>query len=274
MPWTYDLTAWILRLISNKKPYVPKEEEVYFKEIFATTAVYFAKFGNKVDFADKTVLDVGCHTGASCFYLAFNGAARVVGTDINEEAINFAKQKLAEYPSLVNVVSFCILRDLPREQFDIVMSKESFEHYSNPESMMDAMKQHLKPKGIIVVGFEPLWKSPYGGHISAFSRLPWIHLLFPEPILMQELRRYFKNQRITSFEEMGLNKMTCERFLRIIKDNELETDFIEVNLAYSPLGKCLARIFKVLSLFSSIREYFSVNLYCILRAKPIKGKPA
>jgi len=148
--------------------------------------------------------------------MAFNGAAKVVGVDINEEAINFAKRKLIEYPTVAGAVSFFVLKDLPKEKYDIILSKDSFEHYANPESMMYIMRQHLKFDGIIIVGFEPLWKSPFGGHIRDFSRFPWIHLLFPEPILMEELRRFFKDKRIKSFSQIiggsGLNKMSYKGF--------------------------------------------------------------
>ena len=271
MSWASEITAWILRLLSNKKPYVAKQKEVYFRERFASTAEFFAHFGNKFNFGDKTVLDIGCDTGATCFYMAFNGAKKVVGTDINEEAINFAKKKLTEYPSLADVISFFTLKDLPKEQFDIVLSKDSFEHYSNPESFMKTMKQYLKLDGIMVIGFCPLWKSPYGGHIKNFSSLPWIHLLFPEPILMKELRRYYKDQRIESFSKIiggsGLNKMTYERFLRIVKDNGLEFDYIDTNTTSRSPHKYIAKIFKLLSRLPQIRDYLTVSVYCILRIK-------
>ena len=47
MSWASEITAWILRLLSNKKPYVAKQKEVYFRERFASTAEFFAHFGKK-----------------------------------------------------------------------------------------------------------------------------------------------------------------------------------------------------------------------------------
>ena len=273
MSWTYMLAAWILRLLSTKKPYAAKQTEQSFKDAyapeFASTAEYFARFGNKVNFIGKTVLDFGCDIGSSCFYMSFNGAAKVVGTDINEEAINFAKSKLIEYPSQINVISFFVVKDLPNEQFDIIFSKDSFEHYVNPEMIIDSMKQYLKPNGILVIGFSPLWKSPYGGHLNTFSRWPWIHLLFPEPVLMQELRRHFKNEQIKSFAQIasGLNKITYERFLGIVKENGLEFSYLETNMASKSKDQFILKIFKLLSLFPPIRDYFTVSIYCILRIK-------
>jgi len=48
----------------------------------------------------------------------------------------------------------------------------------------------------IAIGFGPLWKSPYGGHIGYMTRLPWAHLLFSERAIMRERRRFFPNDPV------------------------------------------------------------------------------
>jgi len=52
------------------------------------------------------------------------------------------------------------------------------------------MKQYLKQDGLLVIGFSPLWKAPYGGHIRFMTKLPWAHLIFPEEVIMAERRRF------------------------------------------------------------------------------------
>jgi SAM-dependent methyltransferase len=42
--------------------------------------------------SDNTYLDVGCGTGKVCFELVKNGAAKAIGTDLSEDAIEEAKQ--------------------------------------------------------------------------------------------------------------------------------------------------------------------------------------
>ncbi|WP_239060909.1 methyltransferase domain-containing protein [Desulfovibrio sp. JC022] len=40
----------------------------------------------------RTFLDVGCNEGFFCGYALFDGARKVLGIDINEQAINSAKR--------------------------------------------------------------------------------------------------------------------------------------------------------------------------------------
>ena len=45
---------------------------------------------------DKTVLDVGCASGRFAFQMIEAGATKVFGTDISNEAVNFAKERAKE----------------------------------------------------------------------------------------------------------------------------------------------------------------------------------
>jgi len=100
----------------------------------------------------------------------------------------------------------------------------------------------------MVMGFSPLWKSPYGGHIPCFTKFPWIHLLFPEKLLMHELARFLKNDRVESFRDIasGLNKMTHQRFLEIIQGHGLRFEFLKTNVSCNPKQKIILGIFSVM----------------------------
>ena len=89
-----------------------------------------------------------------------------------------------------SVVKLELADDLGHDKFDIVLSKDSFEHYNDPENQIFTMQQYLKEEGILVIGFGPLWKSPYGGHISWMTKFPWAHLIFPESVIMAERKTY------------------------------------------------------------------------------------
>ena len=128
------------------------------------------RFKGKINSKGKTILDIGCGYGSVCIYLAQNGAKKVVGVDINRTRILFAKTKLNnDYPKLSNIVDFKHVEDLDDEKFDIVLSKDSFEHFSDPEKFIFSMKNNLKKDGVMVIGFSPLWKSPYGGHTNIYD---------------------------------------------------------------------------------------------------------
>jgi hypothetical protein len=60
-----------------------------------------------------------------------------------------------------------------------VFSKDSFEHFAEPEAIVERMIEVLQPDGRLVIGFDPLWKGPTVGHIDFMTKLPWAHLLFP-----------------------------------------------------------------------------------------------
>jgi hypothetical protein len=127
------------------------------------------------------------------------------------------------------------------------------------------MMRLLAPGGMIAIGFGPLWKSPYGGHIRYMTRLPWAHLLFPERVVLRERERFFPDQRVRTFGEIvgGLNKMTLSRFRAIIAANDLEEVYFRVNASKHRLGPA----FSLLAKLPLAREYFSFNLYGLWRPR-------
>jgi 2-polyprenyl-3-methyl-5-hydroxy-6-metoxy-1,4-benzoquinol methylase len=66
------ITQWILHLFCTKEYYHVRDYEHYFKKGFVSSVEFFSRFENKVDFKGKSVLDVGCGLGATCFYMALN----------------------------------------------------------------------------------------------------------------------------------------------------------------------------------------------------------
>lgn len=132
---------------------------------------------------------------------------------------------------------------------------------------MSVLKSRLKPDGKMIIGFSPLWKSPYGAHTWNLSRWPWIHVIFLESVVMSEFRRYFENDKYTSYENSGLNKMTADRYLRIVQENDLKIEYIGFNLSSNIKSRCALAFFNVLRLLPGLREYFTVNVYSILQIK-------
>jgi 2-polyprenyl-3-methyl-5-hydroxy-6-metoxy-1,4-benzoquinol methylase len=114
------------------------------------------------------VLDVGCGTGPSCIYAGLKGARRVVGVDILPGALDYARSRLhREYPELANTIEFRLtngdLKEIGFGKFDVIISQNSFEHYSYPENIIAKFTEFLSKDGILAIAFAPLWKSPYGG---------------------------------------------------------------------------------------------------------------
>jgi len=227
---------------------------------------FFNRFNVSVEIMQKTVLDVGCGLGSCCIYMALNGAKKVAGVDIDERRISFAKSKIVNaYQNLSEVVEFRVASDLKSEKFDIIISKDSFEHYADPENLIITLKQHLNEGGIVVIGFGPLWKAPYGGHIGYMTKVPWAHLLFRESVIMRERKRFRPDEDAESFEQVrgGLNKMTVKRCVNAIAASGLKIEYFETNVS----RRKLVRLFKVLRRIPFCRDLFTQNLYTIARLR-------
>ena len=96
--------------------------------------------------------------------LVEHGAARAVGIDT--QSVDTAEAKLErDFPHLRDRVSFRQLEpgyDVGEERFDLVLSKDTFEHIDDPDAYVAAMKHCWEPGGEIAIGFGPLWESPWG----------------------------------------------------------------------------------------------------------------
>jgi hypothetical protein len=100
------------------------------------------------------------------------------------------------------------------------------------------------------------------GHIDYMTPVRCAHLVFPEEVIMDERRR-FRPDRARTFGEVpgGLNKMTLERFERIIDSSGLETVYFATNVGDHPAVKAM----RVINRFPSLREYFTTSVYGVWR---------
>ena len=267
------LAEKLFRLICVKDPRQSEHhKENYFTQGFQGAEIFFGRFAGHADFRGKDILDFGCGYGSTCFYMAQRGAKSVIGLDIDEDRVNFAKSQLVSaYGELLSIVQFYLLDTFPEgQQFDMVISQDCFEHYANPEEAVCQMKQYLKQDGLLVIGFSPLWKAPYGGHIGFMTKLPWAHLIFPEEVIMAERRRFRPDEEAKSFEQIrgGLNKMTLARYLQIMQDSALEFEYFRVNVSTSKLMK----VFNLLRRIPFCREFFTQSVYSVMRPKTCKSR--
>ena len=260
----------LFHLICVKNYTIPQERPGYDEYEFRKSMGYAEEFFNRryrgqLDFRDKSVVDIGCGYGSTCIYMGLKGVRQVVGIDIDEHRLNFARNKLAaEYPELEGRVEFTL--KIPQTQkFDIALSFNSFEHYADPENFIFTMKQYLKPNGFMAVAFGPLWKSPWGGHIDFMTRFPWAHLIFPELVIMRERRRFRPDEAAESFEQIrgGLNKMTLRRFKMIITDHQLEFSYFKTNVS----RRKVIKVFNMLKHLPSCEEYFTIDVCSIAISK-------
>ncbi|MGH9470975.1 MAG: class I SAM-dependent methyltransferase [Terriglobia bacterium] len=171
----------------------------------------------------KVLADFGCGEGDEAIELARDVAHRVIGIDIRERLLERARQKAAT----AGVSERCDFVREPNEKVDAIVSLDSFEHFSDPATVLRLMYDSLKPGGFVAASFGPTWYHPFGGHL--FSVFPWAHLLFSEAALVR-WRSGFRRDGATRFREVegGLNQMTIARFKKLIRRGPFHAEFLEL----------------------------------------------
>lgn len=227
---------------------------------------FWSRFGGRPDFTNKVVGDVGCGHGSLCVDMALLGATKVIGFDLDSERITCAQEiTKTYYPQLSQTLEFRLqdLADASERDFDIFVSKDTFEHLIELPKVLGAMRDRLKPGGKIYIGFGPLWNSPYGDHRRTRVGFPWGHVLLNESFLIKHVNRLggYCNQKVNSIQDLGLNKFSLADYRRFFTESGLKIVFFQVNHSTRPIS----RLFSSLRKLPYLEEYFSHNIYCILQ---------
>jgi SAM-dependent methyltransferase len=185
--------------------------------------------------------------------MAKSGASQVVGIDIQWHD---RARMLAEEHACSGRVRF-VDRLQPDEMgtFDMVLSCSAMEHFADPAAVVAQMKAAVRPGGMVIISFAEPWFGPRGSHFDGFSRLPWVNLLFPESVVMRARSR-FRSDGARHYEEVsgGLNRMSLEKFERIIRDSGMTVEYYR---AFMTKGLPVGRI-------PVLRELFAAAAACIL----------
>jgi O-antigen biosynthesis protein len=98
---------------------------------------------------DGDVLDAACGVGYGSARLA-EVARRVVGVDLSEDAIAYARIRYAA-PNVEFQVADLLALDLPAASFDVVCSFETIEHLPDQEAFLAHVARVLRPDGTLFV---------------------------------------------------------------------------------------------------------------------------
>lgn len=172
----------------------------------------------------KCVVDFGCGAGYQSIALVKKFDCSVIGVDANKKTLEKAIINAKNYNISSQRLSFVesISSDM-LNSFDVVISQNAFEHFKNPEQILNEMNGLLNDSGIVILTFGPPWFAPYGSHMQFFCKVPWINIIFSEKTVMN-VRSTFRNDGATRYEdvESGLNRMTVARFENIVSSNNLK----------------------------------------------------
>lgn len=192
-----------------------RQDRAYFAEEIENTPYWWERIGEGVDLRDQRVLDFGCGHGALSVSAAQRGAREVLGIDLDRRRIDFASRHLSnQYPALKEVVRFSTadISELDGAAlFDVILSKDTLEHVDDIRLIAQQMRRLLRPGGRLVVGFSPLFYSPFGDHGRVGIALPWVPALLPERLALAVASRR-AGHCVNSFSELGLNRLKPAQF--------------------------------------------------------------
>jgi ubiquinone/menaquinone biosynthesis C-methylase UbiE/glycosyltransferase involved in cell wall biosynthesis len=140
--------------------------------------------------AGKAVLDIASGEGYGSFLLA-SAAAKVIGVDISQQAVEHAQVKYAA-ENLTFRQGSCGDIPLTDASVDAVVSFETIEHHAEHEAMMTEIKRVLRPDGFLIIScpdkYEYSDKPNYQNefHVKELYREEFRNLL----------KEYFKNHCI------------------------------------------------------------------------------
>lgn len=233
-------------------------------------------------------LEIGCgHGGISCF-LAVSGARRVVGIDINEQNLDYGYRLKREIearlgPACELPLEFRVMNAMalgfPEGSFDLVVAENAFEHYSEPQVVMEQAYKVLRPGGRLLVPIFSSIYSKYGLHLKNGLKLPWANLIFSESTIIAAMKR-LAEQNPTLYElypglsdspvrvrdlrlYKDLNDITYKAFKRMARTVGFELEW------FRPVATRLGQLLKPVPMLnkSILADVFSIGAAACLRKR-------
>ena len=128
----------------------------------------------------------------------------------------------------------------PDGTFDCLMSISTFEHFHQPDCVLEEMFRVLRPGGVALVTTEPIWTGSYGHHLHHFGAVsdlvpPWGHLFLSKEQMQAVLDRQpwpadAPVDRAGAlhwiYDGDGINRHSIHRLKAYFADSPFETDWL------------------------------------------------
>jgi len=176
------------------------------------------------------MLDIGCYIGGRTVrWLEKYQGKMIYGVDVDPRyapvANRFARQKGANAQFQVGFGEHLEFAD---EFFDVIITKDTFEHVRDLSLVLQQCQRVLKKGGYMIVSF-PAFYGPVSHHLDLVTRTPCLHWFFSYPTLLKSYLSIIdqrgnraiwykrKSQEPLPFEKgYTINGTTAAQFRRLI----------------------------------------------------------
>jgi SAM-dependent methyltransferase len=214
-------------------------------------------FGPKfLDLArDLHVAEYGSANGLEIIAVA-EVATLAVGFEVRQQDIARARAfaETSPHRDRIRFVSPGDGNSVEPNSFDLIYSIDTMEHFADPAGVLRQMRDQLRPNGRVMLSFGPPWYHPYGAHVFDVTKVPWVHLIFRDEVVLDKYNHTL-DRHATCYEEVsdGMNRMTIGKFRRLVKD----AGFRIGELRAVPIRK--ARLFQPL-----LPEFLTSSVHALL----------
>src|SRR3989339_232710 len=197
---------------------------------------------------------------STCFSLKEVLMAQMKGSKTEKNLLKSFAGESQDLQATVEFLEADITKFHCKEPFDIIISRDSFEHFARPQETLQVMTTSLKNGGRMYVGFSPLYYSPIGHHFEFGFLPPWGHCVIPEAVLCVLAARRTRGPKPVSVADVGLNKWTPKRFRTLFNTSRLRIVDYQINRSENSLAK----LFSFFAWFPGVERFFTLGIYCVL----------
>lgn len=126
----------------------------------------------------SSVCEIGPGSGMLLKEFADRGVKQAFAVDIEDNLYE-------RHDNVRLILSGAHHMDIPDESVDFVYSYDAFEHIPEPEKALNECLRILRPGALLFLKIGPSYFSPWGYHFYHILRIPYIHVLFPEKMLIE-----------------------------------------------------------------------------------------
>lgn len=128
----------------------------------------FLDIFSKIDFTDKSVLEIGSGPGGNLDFLSHKGCKKITGVDISQQMISLAKNLLENKNIDIIKINGKEL-PFPNRTFDLVFTSTVLQHNTNEEVLKQLISEICRVSDDQVLLFERI-ESKIKGHESNLGR--------------------------------------------------------------------------------------------------------